>query len=91
MIIMLAAAGVVALAIVGCIVRTMLRWSRSTFAWASGTQKIHPNYNDKELEDGGAGGDDKGEGDDEGSAPMTRKASKFTRSPFVLAPPALPT
>ncbi|KAG0225614.1 hypothetical protein B0O80DRAFT_496201 [Mortierella sp. GBAus27b] len=93
LIIILAAASVVALAIVGCIIRTLLRWTKSSVAWASGKDSSDQG----EKARGGGGGQEAAElnveelNDNTGSAHgIARKPSKFTGPHFLPTPPLAP-
>ncbi|KAG0215091.1 hypothetical protein BGX28_000796 [Mortierella sp. GBA30] len=93
LIILMAAGGIVALAVVGCIVRTATQWTKTSVAWASGTPKNDPNSDGDEKK-----GDENQRTTDEsqqqnraGGSPggLGRMPSKFTGSHYMPNPPVL--
>ncbi|KAK3825365.1 MAG: hypothetical protein J3Q66DRAFT_327569 [Benniella sp.] len=73
LIILMAAGAVVALAIAGCIIRTLILWTKSSVAWASGSSRV-------DCEKNGDGAD----GDNEPTKP-----AKFTGPHYIPPPPPI--
>ncbi|KAF8926174.1 hypothetical protein EDD21DRAFT_387470 [Dissophora ornata] len=97
-IIMMAAGAVVAIAIVGCVIRTTSRWTKRSFAWATGSQKVDPEGDEDEKTRKDADtitsvkdiNDDDVEGDADSAAgsasAIARKPSKFTGRHYMPSP-----
>ncbi|KAF9188431.1 hypothetical protein BGZ51_000596 [Haplosporangium sp. Z 767] len=93
LIIVMAAGGVVALAILGCIFRTATQWTKSSVAWASRSHKSHSNSDEKKLEanHGGEQGGDSEQKEQEyrpegPTSGVARMPSKFTGSHYMPTP-----
>ncbi|KAG0372817.1 hypothetical protein BGX24_012534 [Mortierella sp. AD032] len=86
LIIIMAAGGVVALALIGCIVRTATHWTKSSVAWASDSSKASPSSQDV---NGDTDGDEKANNrnmptvKEVSDANLMRKPSKFTGSHYI--------
>ncbi|KAG0301527.1 hypothetical protein BGZ98_008278 [Dissophora globulifera] len=82
LIILMAAGGVVALGIVGCVIKTALRWTRGSVEWASsGSKQGAENIRDEKTR-----AIDHKDPKEESVSAMQRKPSRFTGAHYVPSP-----
>ena len=98
--VLMACGGIVALALVGCIIRTTMHWTRSSVAWAAGSKNKDSESMTDEKDAGGdhSTGSAAGNGhrellkdeEGDGNAPaIVRVPSKFTGRHYLPSPPVM--
>ncbi|KAI7825311.1 hypothetical protein BC939DRAFT_127461 [Gamsiella multidivaricata] len=90
LIIMMAAGGVMAIALVGCIVRTAHSWTKTTLNWASKSPKVDADNDEDENENNKPEKKIKEDVDSTGEESLStigRMPSKFTGSHYMPTPP----
>ncbi|KAF9960091.1 hypothetical protein BGZ72_007925 [Mortierella alpina] len=91
LIILMACGGIVALAVVGCVIRTAMMWTKSSVAWAAGTPKVEASDsgNNDEKKSAHAQSTTEPQQKQAGAPRMSRMPSKFTGSHYMPHAPAL--
>ncbi|KAF9935617.1 hypothetical protein BGZ67_003255 [Mortierella alpina] len=91
LIILMASGGIIALAVVGCIIRTAMMWTKSSVAWAAGTPKVEASDagNNDEKKSAHAQSTTEPQQMQAGAPRMSRMPSKFTGSHYMPHAPVL--